>query len=96
MIAIQKMFRAPEGSKIKVFKNAYWNIWTRTWNLIVKNKKIIGFENLNFSFLAWVGQIILKKKIENFFHNFFILYQKIPLVSTLENAPYFAFFSKRR
>ena len=44
--------------------------------------------------MACVGQITLKKNLKNFFTIFFILYQKIPLVSSLENSPYFIFFPK--
>ena len=44
--------------------------------------------------MAWVGQITLKKNLKNLFTIFFILYQKIPLVSSLENSPYFIFFPK--
>ena len=47
------MCRAWEGSKIKVFKNAYWNIWTRNQYAMVKYEHNIGFENLDFSFLPW-------------------------------------------
>ena len=32
--------------------------------------------------------------MKNFFTIFFILYQKIPLVSSLKNSPYFIFFPK--
>ena len=36
----------------------------------------------------------MKKNLKNFFTIFFILYQKIPLVSSLENSPYLIFFPK--
>ena len=37
---------------------------------------------------------MLKKNMKKFYTIFFILYQKIPLVSSLENSPYFIFFPK--
>ena len=37
---------------------------------------------------------MLKKNLKKHFTIFFILYQKIPLVSSLENSPYFIFFPK--
>ena len=37
---------------------------------------------------------MLKKKLKKKFTIFFILYRKIPLVSSLENSPYFIFFQK--
>ena len=43
--------------------------------MIIKNEHNIGFENLNFSFLDWVGRIMLKKKV------YVIFPQKVPLQS---------------
>jgi plasmid replication initiation protein len=42
------MGKASEDSKIKVFKNALRNIWTKNSNSIVKNKHNSGFENLSY------------------------------------------------
>ena len=52
---------ASEAFKTEVLKNAYKNIWTKNSNSIVKNKHNDGLKNLNFEFLAVVGQFKLKK-----------------------------------
>ena len=69
------MCRASEAFKTEVLKNAYKKIWTKNSNSIVKNKHNDGLKNLNFEFLAFVGQFKLKK-IDNFYFSLFenILY----------------------
>ena len=79
------MCRASEPFKTEVLKNAYKKIWTKNSNSIVKNKHNVGWNNLNFEFLAVVGQFKLKKNVNFFVGEFFIQYQKIPLVSLFEN-----------
>ena len=66
------MCRASEAFKTEVLKNAYKKIWTKNSNLIVKNKHNDGLKNLNFEFLAVVGQFELKKNGNFPFLNFFI------------------------
>ena len=53
------MCRASEAFKIEVLKNAYKKIWAKNSNAKVKNKHNIGLKNLNFKFLAVVGQFKL-------------------------------------
>jgi hypothetical protein len=66
------MCRASEAFKTEVLKNAYKKIWTKNSNLIVKNKHNDGLKNLNFEFLAVVGQFKLKKNGNFSFLIFFI------------------------
>ena len=70
------MCRASEAFKTEVLKNAYKKIWTKNSNLIVKNKHNDGLKNLNFEFLAVVGQFKLKKKWQFLFFEFFCLIPK--------------------
>ena len=66
------MCRASEAFKTEFLKNAYKKIWTKNSNLIVKNKHNDGLKNLNFDFLAVVGQFKLKKKIDIFLFRIFL------------------------
>ena len=69
------MCRASEAFKTEVLKNAYKKIWTKNSNSIVKNKHNDGLKNLDFEFLAVVGQFKLKKN-SNF--SYLIFFKLIP------------------
>ena len=62
-------------------------IWTKNSNLIEKIKHNFSLENFSFEFLALVGRYRWKKSAK-FFYYF------RPLVSLLENIPYFHFLAK--
>ena len=87
------MCRASEAFKTGVLKNACKKIWTKNSNWTVKNKHNIVIKNLNFLILAVVGWFWLKKYFKLFFSNILIPYPKIPLISLLENIPYFNFLT---
>ena len=79
------MYRASEAFKTEVLKNTYKKIWSRNSNLKVKGKYNVNLENSKFELLA-IMVIQVEKNA-----NFFISYQKIALVSLLENIPYLIF-----
>ena len=82
---ILQMYRASEAFKTEVLKNTYKKIWSRNSNLKVKGKYNVNLENSKFELLA-IMVIQVEKNA-----NFFISYQKIALVSLLENIPYLIF-----
>ena len=78
------MCRASEAFKPEVLKNAYKKIWTKNSNSIVKNKHNDGLRNLNFEFLAVVGQF--KLKINGNFYLFIFYTKKFPWFPYLKTS----------
>ena len=59
------------------------------------NEQGFIFENLNLSFLSWVGWIMLKQKHKTFFTIFWFHIEKISWFFSLENTPKFILFCQK-
>ena len=80
------MCKASKAFKTEILKNAYKKISARNSNLIVNNKRNVGSKNLNFEFLAVIGQFKSKKNANFLFLFFLFNIKKFPWFPYLKTS----------